>query len=135
MVIVDSSVWIEVLRGAGGRGRLESALAGEDLGDDPCLTRFSQLELLMGAVREDQWRRLERYLDGQRYVEADRDTWRRAARTYFDLRRAGKTVRGAVDCCIAEIAIAHEALLLHRDRDFSVIATVRPLRERWFDLA
>ena len=131
MVIVDSSVWIEVLRGAGGRGRLESAIAGED----PCLTRFSQLELLMGAVREDQWRRLERYLEGQRYVEADRDAWRRAARTFFDLRRAGKTVRSAMDCCIAEIAIAHEALLLHRDRDFAVIATVRPLREQWFDLS
>ena len=131
MVIVDTSVWIEVLRGAGGRSRLESATAGED----PCLSRFSQMELLMGAAREDQWRRLERYLDSQRYVEADRDTWRRAARTFFDLRRAGKTVRSAIDCCIAEIAIAHEALLLHRDRDFSVIATVRPLRERWFDLA
>ena len=89
----------------------------------------------MGAVREDQWRRLERYLDGQRYIEGDRDTWRRAARTFFDLRRAGKTVRSAIDCCIAETAIAHEALLLHRDRDFSVIATVRPLRERWFDLS
>ena len=40
-----------------------------------------------------------------------------------------------MDCCIAEIAIAHDALLLHRDRDFSAIATVRPLRERWFDLS
>lgn len=29
---------------------------------------------------------------------------------------------------------AHEALLLHRDRDFSTIVTVRPLRERWLDL-
>ena len=135
MVIVDSSVWIEVLRGTVGRGRLEIAIAGEDPGEDPCLTRFSQLELLMGAAREDQRHRLESYLDGQRYIEADRDTWRRAARTYFDLRRAGKTVRGAMDCCIAEIAIAHDALLLHRDRDFSVIATVRPLRERWFDLS
>ena len=130
MLIVDTSVWVEVLRDAAGRGRLEGAIAG----DDPCLTRFTQMELLMGAAREEQWRRLERYLDGQRYVEADRDTWRRAGRTFFDLRRAGKTVRSPIDCCIVEIAIAHEALLLHRDRDFRVIATVRPLRERWFDL-
>jgi len=66
-------------------------------------------------------------------VEADRDTWRRAARTFFELRRAGRTVRSSMDCCIAEVAIANEAMLLHRDRDFEVIATVRPLRERWFD--
>lgn len=130
MLIVDTSVWVEVLRDAAGRGRLEGAIAG----DEPCLTRFTQMELLMGAAREDQWRRLERYLDGQRYVEADRDTWRRAGRTFFDLRRAGKTVRSPIDCCIAEIAIAREALLLHRDRDFRVIATARPLRERWLDL-
>ena len=130
MLIVDTSVWVDVLRDASRRGRLEGALAGED----PCLTRFTQMELLMGAAREDQWRRLERYLDGQSYVEADRDTWSRAARTFYELRRAGRTVRSPIDCCIAEIAIAHEALLLHRDRDFSTIATVRPLRERWLDL-
>ncbi len=130
MLIVDTSVWVEVLRNPARRGRLEGAIGG----DDPCLTRFTQMELLMGAARDDQWRRLERYLDGQLYVEADRETWRRAARTFFDLRRAGKTVRSSIDCCIAEIAIAHEALLLHRDRDFRVIATVRPLRERWLDV-
>ena len=130
MLIVDTSVWIDVLRDASRRGRLEGALAGED----PCLTRFTQMELPMGAAREDQWRRLERYLDGQVYIEADRDTWSRAARTFFELRRAGRTVRSPIDCCIAEIAIAHEALLLHRDRDFSTIATIRPLRERWLDL-
>ena len=130
MLIVDTSVWVDVLRDASRRGRLEGALAGED----PCLTRFTQMELLMGAAREDQWRRLERYLDGQSYVEADRDTWSRAARTFYELRRAGRTVRSPIDCCIAEIAIVHEALLLHRDRDFSTIATVRPLRERWLDL-
>ena len=129
MLIVDTSVWVDLLRGAGSRGRLEGAIAG----DDPYLTRFTQMELLMGAVREDQWRRLESYLDGQLYVEADRGTWRRAARTLFELRRAGKTVRSSMDCCIAEVAIANEATLLHRDRDFEVIATVRPLRERWFD--
>ena len=130
MLIVDTSVWIDVLRDGSKRARLEGALAG----DDPYLTRFTQMELLMGAAREDQWRRLERYLDGQSYVEADRDTWSHAARTFFELRRAGRTVRSPIDCCIAEIAIAQEALLLHRDRDFTTIATVRPLRERWLDL-
>ena len=129
MLIVDTSVWVDLLRGSGSRRRLEGAIAG----DDPYLTRFTQMELLMGAGREDQWLRLESYLDGQLYVEADRDTWRRAARTFFELRRAGKTVRSSIDCCIAEVAIANEAMLLHRDRDFEVIATVRPLRERWYD--
>ena len=131
MIIVDTSVWVAVLRDAGKRGRVEGALAG----DDAHLTRFTQLELLMGASREEQWGRLERYLDGQDYAEADSETWRDAARTYFNLRRLGKTVRSPIDCCIAEIAIAHDALLLHQDRDFTTIAAVRPLRERWIELA
>lgn len=130
MVIVDTSVWVEVLRHAEKRDRFEAALGP----DDPWLTRFTQMELLMGAGREDQWRRLERYLEGQYYAEADQDTWHRAARTYSELRRSGKTVRSPIDCCIGEIAMAHDARLLHRDRDFSVIATVRPLKERWLEL-
>ena len=129
MIIVDTSVWVELLRDASKRGRIESALAGEQLH----LTRFTQMELLMGVRLEAQWRRLERYLEVQRYAEADRDTWHHAARTYFDLRRVGKTIRSPIDCCIAEIAIANDALLFHRDRDFRAIAVVRPLRERWID--
>ena len=45
MLIVDTSVWIDVLRDVSKRGRLEGALGG----DDPCLTRFTQMELLMGG--------------------------------------------------------------------------------------
>ena len=129
MIIVDTSVWVELLRDASKRARLESALAGEEVH----LTRFTQMELLMGVRREAQWRRLERYLEVQQYAEADGSTWHLAARTYFDLRRIGKTIRSPIDCCIAEIAIANDALLFHRDRDFRTIAAVRPLRERWID--
>ena len=129
MIIVDTSVWVELLRDASKRGRLEGALAGEEVH----LTRFTQMELLMGVRREAQWRRLDRYLEVQHYAEADGSTWHQAARTYFDLRRVSKTIRSPIDCCIAEIAIANDALLFHRDRDFPAIAVVRPLRERWID--
>lgn len=129
MITVDLSVWVALLRDATKRGRVESRLASEEFH----LTRFTQMELLMGVRRETQWRRLERYLEVQQYAEADGSTWHQAARTYFDLRRVGKTIRSPFDCCIAEIAIANDALLFHRDRDFRAIAAVRPLRERWID--
>ena len=121
---------MEVLRDSRKRGPVEGALAGADA----YLTRFTQLELLVGARREDEWIHLDRYLSVQKYAEAGSNTWRDAARTYFELRRMGKTVRSPIDCCIAEIAIAHDASLLHKDRDFREIASVRPLRERWLDL-
>jgi len=127
VVIVDTSVWVDVLRdGTGGeRGALESAVGDSEV----VLTRFSQLELLQGARDEREWGLLSRSLATQTYVEASASTWPDAARVYFDLRLAGQTVRNAIDCCIAQLAMDHDFLLLHRDRDFETIARVRPLRQ------
>ncbi len=126
MILVDTSVWVELLRDRTGRWRdkLEMALEG----DEAALTRFQQLELLQGARDEGEWSLLQDYLEAQDYLEPGPDSWAAAARIYFDLRRAGRTVRSPIDCCIAQIAMQHDVLLLHRDRDFETIATVRPLR-------
>jgi predicted nucleic acid-binding protein len=128
MMLVDTSVWVEVLRDRSGRVRsaLEKALDG----DEAVLTRFHQLELLQGAKDEREWSLLQEYLDAQVYLEGEPASWIEAARIFFDLRRRGKTVRSPIDCCIAQIAIDHDVLLLHRDRDFETISEVRPLRQR-----
>ena len=128
MILVDTSVWIEVLGDRSGRKKnvLESVLQG----DDVVLTRLNQLELLQGARDEREWSLLREYLDGQDYLEIGPESWTNAARMYFDLRRFGKTVRSPIDCCIAQIALDHDILLLHRDRDFETIAEVRPLRQQ-----
>jgi len=102
-------------------------------GDEPVLSRFHQLELLQGALDEREWGLLKEYLDAQDYIECSVITWADAARIYFDLRRRGKTVRSPIDCCIAQLAIEHDVLLLHRDRDFEAIANVRPLRQSWLE--
>ena len=130
VLIVDTSLWMDVLRDADKRSALEAAIGG----DDVYLTRFTQMELLAGATREETWHRLATYLDGQRYLEAEPDTWRQASRTLFELQRLGTPAHSPIECCIAEIAIAHKALLLHRDRDFGLIAALRPLQERWLEL-
>jgi predicted nucleic acid-binding protein len=127
VVIVDTSVWIDVLRDGSGRERdaLRAAVGDGDL----VLTRFTQMELLQGARNEREWGLLSQHLETQTYAEAQSSTWPDAARTYFDLRRTGQTVRSPIDCCIAQIAIDHGFLLLHRDRDFEIISAMRPLRE------
>jgi predicted nucleic acid-binding protein len=127
VVIVDTSVWIDVLRdGSGGeRDAMRAALGDADV----VLTRFTQLELLQGARDEQEWSLLAQHLETQAYAEIQSSTWTDAARIYFDLRRLGKTVRSPIDCCIAQIAIDHGFLLVHRDRDFEIISGMRPLRE------
>ena len=129
MILVDTSVWIELLgdRFGGKRVRFESALNG----DDAVLTRFNQLELLQGARDEREWSALSEYLDDQDYLEPGVQLWVDAARISFDLRRLGKTVFSPIDCCIAQIAIDYDVLLLHRDRDFETIGEIRPLRQQW----
>lgn len=125
MILVDTSIWISVFRDRTGRVRsaLENALDGEEI----ALTRFHQLELLQGARDEHEWGLLRAYLDAQDYLEPGPASWAEAARIFFDLRRAGKTVRSPIDCCIAQIAMDHDALLLHCDRDFETISAVRKL--------
>jgi predicted nucleic acid-binding protein len=131
LVLVDTSIWIDVFRDASGgrRSALLAALAGEEV----VLGRFHQLELLQGCRDEREWRRLSSYLEAQDYAEMHPKAWERAARIFFDLRRMGRTVRSPIDCCVAQLALDQDLMLFHRDRDFETIAAVRPLRQLWLD--
>ncbi len=130
MILVDTSVWIEILRDRKGR-TVKGFL--ERVGEEICvISRFTQLELLQGARSNREWELLDEYLVTQYYLEASETTWRSAARIYFDLRRKGVTVNSPIDCCIAQIAIEREALLLHRDHDFTKIAENGPLLHEYF---
>lgn len=125
-MILDSTVLIDVLRDKSGKARRKrEAVLGENA---YYLTRWSEFELLRDAADAGQWTRLEAHLRGQSYVEATPETWGAAARIHFDLKRKGKSVRSSIDCCIAQLAIENGMTLVHNDRDFETIATVRDLR-------
>ena len=125
MILVDTSVWVEVLRDKTGRiVKVFRERAGDEI---IAFSRFTQLELLQGAKNEQEWQRLDTYLSTQYYLEATEDTWRDAARIYFELRKNGITINSSIDCCIAQLAIETQVLLLHRDKDFERIARIRPL--------
>lgn len=130
--MVDTSVWIEVLRDR--KGKIVESFRDRVCNDILVLSRFTQLELLQGAKDEYEWKRLDDYLSTQYYLEASENTWREAARIYFELRRKGVTINSPIDCCIAQLAIEAGAILLHRDQDFSKIAKIRPLASECFNL-
>jgi predicted nucleic acid-binding protein len=132
MILVDTSVWIEVLKDKA--GKVTESFVEQTGSDIVVFSHFVQLELLQGAKDDLEWRRLDEYLATQYYLEATEDTWRHAARVYFDLRKSGLTVNSPVDCCIACIAMEANALLLHRDRDFERIAGIRPLENQFFPI-
>lgn len=131
MIIVDTSVWVEILRDK--TGKVVQSFHRKVGGTVYLLTRFTQLELLQGARDEYEWQKLEEYLSTQLYAEATSETWGKAARIYYELRRTGITINSPIDCCIAQIAIENHALLLHKDRDFERIAKFHPLDTLLFE--
>ncbi|MEG3849148.1 PIN domain nuclease [Microcoleus sp. herbarium19] len=125
MFLIDTSVWIGVFRDRTGvvRQSLEAIINDESI----FLNRFTQMELLQGCRDEREWTLLETYLQEQYYIESTPNTWVAAARIYYDLQRQGLTVRSSIDCCIAQLAIEHQLILVHNDRDFETIQRVRSL--------
>jgi len=132
MILVDTPVWIEIFKDK--TGQVVKAFQERIGPENYVLSRFNQLELLQGARSQKEWELLEDYLSTQYYLEASENTWPEAARIYFELRRRGITFNSPVDCCIAQIALEHGAILLHRDKDFERISRVRPLEQERFDL-
>jgi Predicted nucleic acid-binding protein, contains PIN domain len=125
MFLIDTSVWINVFRDRTGavRQSLEVIINNESI----FLSRFTQMELLQGCRDDREWTLLETYLQDQDYIEGTPNTWIAAARIYYDLQRQGLTVRSSIDCCIAQLAIEHQLILIHNDRDFETIQRVTML--------
>ena len=60
----------------------------------------------------------------------------RAAAALHRLPRADcETVPSIIDCLIAAIALRHDVTLVHKDRDFEVLARVTPLRQHSYRAA
>jgi hypothetical protein len=130
MILVDTSLWIDILKDSS--GSLVSSFRDKTQWGVIVFCRFTQLELLQGAKNENEWRLLEDYLSTQYYLETTEKTWTTAARMFFDTRRKGITVRSPIDCCIAAIAHENKALLLHKDKDFTRLASIFPFDQEFF---
>jgi len=122
MLLVDSSVWIEIARG-GDRG-LRSSLtaAGEPL----AVTEPIVGEVLAGARDPDAVESRLAALN-LRTVDPGRD-YRDAAMLYRACRRRGTTIRSLTDCLIAAVALRYGDRVAHRDADFERICEVTTLR-------
>ncbi len=128
MLLIDTSVWINVLRDKSGKNKAQLKSA---IGDRAyCLPIFTQMELLQGCKNEAEWHKLSTYLSNQRYIVPDyAQIWVETARLYFELRRKGITVRSNIDCAIALCAMENNLILYHCDLDFEQIAQHTVLKQ------
>jgi len=127
VILVDTSVWIEVFRAR----RPLDLEASADFDDIVTCLPIVQ-EVLQGFREEDGYRRAREAMLSLPIVESPLGTevFLDAVHLYRTARRGGRTVRSSVDCLIAACAIRHDLEVLHRDRDFAAIAEISVLRQR-----
>jgi predicted nucleic acid-binding protein len=127
VIVVDTTVWVDFFRGADTRVNraLRRLIADEeDLG----LTSFNLTEILQGIKHDAFYQETKRHLlEFPLFEPQGPATYLHAADIYRTCRRRGKTIRSTIDCLIAAIAIEHDLVLLHNDRDFAHIAACAPL--------
>lgn len=128
MILVDSSAWIEFLRGSGHaahRTLTHHFGRRSQLG----VTEPVVMELLAGVRSPGEGAKLRRRLLAFPLLALrGLPDFEKAAELYRLCRREGETVRRLIDCLIAAVAIRERATLLHNDRDFDVLARHSKLR-------
>lgn len=126
LTVVDSNAWADFFNGVSSPhvGRLETALRDQE---DLAVLPIILTEVLQGFRSESGFRRAERVLLALPVLEPTVACHVRAAKLFRSLRREGITIRGAVDCIIAQTCLDAGAILLSPDRDFERIARHVPL--------
>lgn len=127
MMVVDSGTWAAFFNGeeTAQAGRLDAALRGEE---DLAVLPIVVTEVLQGFRTDRGFEEAETLLGSLPVIHPTLECHVRAARLYRTLRGHGVTVRGAIDCVIAQACLDLEAELLSPDRDFEHIARHTLLR-------
>lgn len=128
MILVDTSVWIDFLRGADSpqRRTLHRLLEEEE---DISTAEIILTEVLQGIREDNDFQRVKDYLlEFPVQRPKGTETYLRAARIYRDCRKKGRTPRKTVDCIIAAVCLENDLTLLHKDSDFDIIGAYTGLK-------
>ena len=118
MILVDTSIWIELLNGRSGKTLSADDLLGfvtcgpvmqevlQGLREVPASRAFREAFLGLPLLSDPLPRRL----------------FLAAAEIYRLGRRKGYTIRSSTDCLIVAVAIDNRVPVWHKDRDFTAIA-------------
>jgi hypothetical protein len=127
VILVDTSVWIEVFRRSSPLD-LEAIASFDEV--VTCLPVIQ--EVLQGFANEAAFRTAREAMLALPRVESppSEAVVLEAVALFRSDRRLGPTVRSPVDCLVAVGALRHDLEVLHHDRDYTHLAQVSPLRQR-----
>lgn len=127
-MVVDTSVWIDLLNG-NGTAKANLLAQALDNGDLVVLPGLVLTEVLQGLENETEASRVAELMSAfQEPPELKTEDYRRAAALYRACRARGTTPRSTIDCLLAQTCLNLDLPILASDRDFEVIAQVAPLR-------
>ena len=127
MVLVDTSVWIEIFR-------KPSKLRLDDIADfQDIVTALPIIQEVLQGFRDERAFRVARdaMLTLPR-IESPmpEGTCLEAVALYRSARKAGLTIRSSTDCLSAACAIRHHLPVAHIDRDYDHLAKISALQAR-----
>jgi predicted nucleic acid-binding protein len=128
VIVVDTSVWIDVLNG------VDSPTAATcirliETGESVALTDIVFAEILQGLRDDAEAATVESHLRAFPILRLQAlEDFSLAAELYRTARRNGITIRKTLDCLIAAPCVRTAAPLLHADADFDRLASCTPLR-------
>ena len=128
MIVVDTSVWIDVLNNNSTKAA-ERCVELIEAGEPVALTDVIFTEILQGLGSEKEAQLVEEHLRAFPVLRLDGlEDFALAAELFRSARRAGVTIRKTLDCLIAAPCVRTGAPLLHADADFDRLASCTSLR-------
>lgn len=122
MILVDTSVWIRSVKSYGRQER--AVLDALTVRDELATTGLVIAEVLQGAASEERYREWNDTLAGSHFFADSRDTWQRAGRLSYELRRQGLAT-GLSDLLVAMVALENDLEIYAIDSDFDRVPGLR----------
>ena len=126
---IDSTIWIEFFRG---KNKVVNDFVLPLIDEDRIHYNGIILsELLIGATTEKEFNFLKSNFDGFKYLETDKNIFKKASRVGFRLRREGITIP-LTDLIIAAHCIHYDLTIITTDPHFKLINKKLNLKLKFF---
>lgn len=128
MILIDTSAFIEFLNRTGSSFDKEiEYLINND--EELAFADITITEILQGIKDDKDFNEIKSSLMAfPIYSLKSTDSYIAAAALYRKCRKNGLTIRSTIDLLIAQIALEHDLVLMHNDKDFQSIAGLSRLK-------